>query len=456
MSLYRSGIIAVLLCLPAAAQVDRAPIFTTLANFDGTNGADPGYVSLVQGTDGSFYGTTQYGGTYGNGTIFKIATSGIFSTLYSFNSTDGNLPIAGLVEAADAVFYGTTYQGGAHNYGTIFKVTSGGSLTALYSFTLSDGANPMGALVQDSGGKLYGTTVGGGDFGYGTVFNITPSGTLTTLYSFNGVDGAYPFSSLVPSASGVFYGTTYGTVHAGGTNYGTLFRITPDGSLTNLHSFNGLDGSSPVSGLVQAANGAFYGTTSEGGTYAPSGTIFRIAPNGTFATLYNFSAAGGNCPTAGLIQATDGNIYGTTVYGGANTGGTIFRMSPGGNLKLLYNFASDAYPWGGLLQGTDGKFYGVTQASGTSNYGIVYRLSVGLRPFIRMLPPSGRIGTKIRILGTDLTGATSVSFNGTPAAFTVISTAQIVATIPEGASSGTIQVVTPRGTLASNVPFQIL
>jgi uncharacterized repeat protein (TIGR03803 family) len=454
--MHRLCFFASLLFLPAAAQVDDAPVFTTLANFNGTNGADPGYVSLVQGADGDYYGTTQSGGTYGNGTIFRITPGGALSTLHSFNSADGSLPMAGLFQSPDAVFYGTTLQGGANNAGTIFEMTPAGSVTTLHSFGLTDGANPYDALVQDPEGTLYGTTLGGGTFGYGTVFKITPAGTLTTLYSFNGVDGASPFASLVPAASGALYGTTYGTSHDGGTDYGTVFRITPGGALTTLHSFSGSDGAAPVGGLVQGTNGAFYGTTSDGGAYAPSGTIFKISPNGPLTTLYSFSVAGGNYPTAGLIQATDGNFYGTTVWGGTNNSGTIFSITPGGALKLLYSFPQDAYPWGGLLQATDGNLYGTTQASGTYDVGTVYRFNVGLGPFIKTLPASGHYGVTVLILGTDLTGSTKVSFSGTPAAFTVVSPSQITAVVPAGATTGTVQVITPNGARSSNVVFRVL
>jgi uncharacterized repeat protein (TIGR03803 family) len=382
------------------------------------------------------YGTTGYGGTnpglYGNGggTVFKITPSGKLTTLYNFcaqgGCVDGEAPIAGLVQVADGAFYGTTSSGGAYGYGTVFRITPSGALTTLYSFCAqsgcTDGEDPMAGLVQATNGDLYGTTWLGGagganctqtpGAGCGTIFKITPSGKLTTLYDFCSQSGC-------------------------------------------------ADGQGPYAGLIQATNGDLYGTTWGGGAYG-YGTIFNIAASGKLTTLYSFSGSDGEGPEAGLIQATDGNLYGTT-YGGANGNpmGTVFKITPSGALTTLYSFCAQSgctdgeVPVAGLGQDTNGTFYGATWGGGAYGYGTVFSLSVGLGQFVKTLPTSARVGSAVRILGTNLTGATSVTFNGTAAAFTVVSRYLITATVPTGATTGKVEVVTPSGTLSSNVPFRV-
>jgi uncharacterized repeat protein (TIGR03803 family) len=236
--------------------------------------------------------------------------------------------------------------------------------------------------------------------------------------------------------------------------------MTPGGMLTTLHSFDLTDGEYPYAGLVQATDGNFYGTTygtfSEGDNY---GTVFEINSSGTLNTLHNFcsqtNCADGASPMAGLVQATDGNFYGTTEDGGDE--GTAFEITPGGVLTALHDFFGPGgeFPIGGVVQGTNGIFYGTTPLGGT-DYGTVYSLSVGLGQFVETNPTSGKVGAAVRILGSFLTGATSVTFDGTSATFTVNSKSEITTTVPAGATTGTVQVVTPRlGALSSNVPFTV-
>ena len=307
------------------------------------------------------------------------------------------------------------------------------------------------------------------------VFKITPSGTLTTLYSFCSqsgcTDGSIPLAGLVQATDGDFYGTTDG---GAGTcpppGCGTVFKITPSGTLTTLHSFNGTDGYAPDAGLVQATDGDFYGTTEYGGTNGEyGGTVFKITPGGTLTTLYRFCSqthcADGGDPSGGLVQAADGDLYGTTKYsggGGGNFRGTIFKMTPSGTLTTLYSFCSQTNcadgtaPQAGLVQDTNGDLYGTTSSGGENNDGTVFRLSVGLGPFVKPRPPFGKVGAAVKILGTNLTGAASVSFDGTAAVFTVVSGSEITTTVPAGASSGKVQVITPSGTLSSNASFRVV
>ena len=464
----------VLLCAATAIGLP-AQTFTTLYSFDTTHGANP-EAGLVQARDGDFYGTTYNGGAHGAGALFRITPSGTLTTLYSFcaqtNCNDGKNPAAGIVEVSNGDFYGTTRGGGANgSYGTVFQITPSGSLTTLYSFCAqsgcTDGAYPYAGLVQGTDGNFYGTTEGGGVHGYsGTVFQITPSGTLTTLYSFcarpNCLDGELPTGGLVQAADGNFYGTTR---HGGASgNSGTVFQITPSGTLTTLCSFCAVinctagAGANPYAGLAEAASGEFYGTTAGGGVESDYGTVFQVTPSGTLTTLLSFDGTDGAYPFAGLAGATDGNFYGTTQFGGSNAEGTVFQITPGGTLTTLHSFdgTDGEAPYAVLVQATSGDFYGTTEYGGANNAGVVFSMSAGLGPFIETTPTAGQTGAAIEILGTGLTGATSVVFNGTSAVFKVAASSLIKTTVPAGATSGTVQVVTPGATLSSNQPFQVL
>ena len=476
-----------LICGATAIASPAQPTFTTLASFDWSNGASPALMSLVQGLDGDFYGTTYWGGAYGYGTIFKIARSGELTTLYNFcaqsNCPDGAGPVAGLVLGTDGNFYGTASAGGARNFGTVFKISPSGTLTTLYCFcthfACDDGGLPEGGLIQARDGNLYGTTLGGGAGGDGTVFRITPSGTLTTLHSFcartNCTDGSEPQAGLVQASDGNFYGTTsYGGAH----DSGTVFKIAPGGTLTTLYAFCAQakcsDGAYSEAGLVQATSGNFYGTTAGGGT-SGYGTVFKITPSGTLTTLHSFCAqtncTDGAYPRAELVQATDGNFYGTTYSGGSSGNcnappgcGTVFRITPLGRLSTLNSFdgTDGSYLPGGLIQATDGKLYGTTYSGGTSGNcnappgcGTAFRVTVGLGPFVEALPYSGKVGATIDFLGEGLAATTGVSFNGTAASFTVKSETYLTATVPSGAATGYVTVVTPGGLLKSNKKFRV-
>ncbi|HTR44020.1 MAG TPA: choice-of-anchor tandem repeat GloVer-containing protein [Pseudomonadales bacterium] len=358
---------------------DAQPTFIPLYSFTGGNdGANP-VANLMQANDGNLYGTTYEGGTNGYGTIFRISTSGALTPLYSFtNGNDGANPYAGLVQASDGALYGTTQYGGTNDYGAIFRTTTNGAFIPLYSFTGGhDGANPRGGLTLANDGNLYGTTENGGTNFDGTVFRITPSGALTSLYSFTGGhDGSYPVAGLVQASDGKLYGTTY----EGGTNgYGVVFRITTNGVLTPLYSFtDGHDGAYPVAGLVQASDGNLYGTAEEGGTNF-DGAIFQIKTNGVLTPLYSFTDGNdGAAPSAALVQANDGNLYGTAYEGGANDYGSVFRVTTNGVLTPLYSFTNGrdgADPLAGLTLAGNGNLYGTAPGGGTNHVGTVFELS---------------------------------------------------------------------------------
>ena len=382
-------------------------LYSFTANF--AQGCLP-FGGLVQANNGSFYGTASADGSQGVGTVFRMDTNGVVKLVYSFpNGTGGNyppygcFPVAALVQGTNGLLYGTASYGGSTGDGAVFRMTTNGVLSAAWSLnSTNSGSAPYGGLVQGRDGNFYGTTfLGGGDDGsgplsYGTVFKATATGSLTAIHSFNYEDGANPSSTLVQGGDGNFYGTA----QTGGTNggWGSIFKITPAGILTSLFSFANTNGAVPFAGLVQDSDGAFYGTTTVGGRSAsasaapkpPSnpgrpftadgaGTVFKLAADGTFTSLYSFTGGsdGGNC-YGGLLLASDGNLYGTTENGGVYGLGTVFRISPDGTLATLVNFDGyqGANPECTLIQGTDGRLYGTTQNGGANGWGAIFQLSI--------------------------------------------------------------------------------
>ncbi len=294
------------------------------------------YGGLVQARNGNLYGTTYNGGAYGVGTIFELSFSGALRTLASLdNSPQGAQPYATLIQATNGSLYGTTTQGGAGNAGTVFEITSFGQVVGIdtFCYNCSVGAQPIGGLVQASNGNLYGTTFTAGSGQCGTIFEVTPNGFLTLLHGFAPSDGCKPRAAMTEGADG----SLYGTASFGGANgVGSVFKISQQGIFTLLYSFcsqsNCSDGGYPFGSLVLASDGNLYGTTQSYGAFN-RGTIFKITSGGQLTTLYSFCAQtgcpDGAYPSTGLVQASDGNFYGTTYEGGASNYGTIFRFSGG-------------------------------------------------------------------------------------------------------------------------------
>jgi len=338
-------------------------------------------------------------------TINILHSFGISSSMYG--SYDGSNPVQPPIEGTDGNFYGTTYGGGTNNDGTVYEMTPEGTLTTLYSFQGYDGYGPRGLLFETNG-VFYGTTQGGGANATvsdptccGSVFTITPQGVLTTVYSFSGPDGSTSDSGLVPSGDGNFYGTTYGggatITPYNGTNTdsygdivqnppGTVYKITPEGTLTTLHSFSGPDGANPGKEAVVGTNGNLYGTTLFGGAF-DHGTVYTISSAGTFTLLYSFTDGDdGAHPKAQLTQGPDGDFYGTTLDGGGQAGakqcsqygcGTVFKISPQGTLTTLHDFSGDQEPAhpGSLTPGPDGNFYGTSYTGGTNAQGTAFMIT---------------------------------------------------------------------------------
>ena len=457
----------------ATAVVSIAQTYTNLADFDGTNGNGPNG-TLVQGVDGNFYGTTLVGGSAKSGTVFRVTPNGEITNLHTFclktGCPDGARPIPGLTLATNGKFYGTTYDSG----GTVFEITPNGALTTIHQFcslpNCADGGAPQGSMIQGIDGNLYGTAYGSGAHSGGTVFKITPAGSFSVLYNFcsqtNCADGKFPMGALTLSPTGNIVGTT----SLGGANgLGTVFEVSLAGQLTTLYSFPKAQviGGNVANGIILGTDGSYYGTTFAGGKN-DQGTIFRLSQSGQvrgYSLCSQPNCADGLQPLSALAEGTDGNYYGTTT-GGGFTSGNIFQITPTGTFTSLYTCNAPGCPDGenwtaGLVQGTDGNFYGVASEGGNQSAclggcGTFFSLSMGLGPFVEALPAAGKTGSTIGILGNNLASTTSVTFNGTPATFTVVSDTFLKATVPSSATSGTIQVTTSSGTLNSNIIFRVV
>ncbi len=339
---------------------------TTLYTFCPIAGCADGQAprGIILASDGNFYGTTEVGGKFSEGTIFSISPSGTFKLLHTFcsqsNCADGELPQAPPVQGIDGNFYGTAYAGGTHNGGVIYQITAAGTFKVLYNFctyqtSCPTGADPMGALVQDSKGNFFGTTAFGGNT----------------------------------------------------RNDGVVFEFTSQNQYKVLHSFQGYDGNVPQSQLALASNGALYGVTQGGGGPA-LGNIYKVTSAGVFKSFYVFRGNEGYDPVYSLFQSTNGLLYGTTNYG----------PTP-------------------------------------CCYGTIFSVSDGMGPLVETVPTAGKVGKHVIILGNGLTGTSSVKFNGKAATFTVVSDTEITATVPSGATTGTVSVVSPTGTLKSNPQFVV-
>jgi len=283
------------------------------------------------------------------GTIYKMSTNGTLTVLRHFDYYNtGGYPDGSLIQATDGNFYGMASSGGSNLEGTIFKMTPSGTITVLKVLDKDvTGGLTYGHLTEGKDGNFYGMTNWGGTGGYGTIFKITPTGVFTVLKHLTSATGGYSYSSLTLGADGNFYGTT----EDGGANYsGSIFKITPTGVFTVLKYFDYMNsGASPWGGLVRAADGNFYGMTTWGGQNF-SGTIYKITPTGTFTVLKQLSATTGGRPYGDLVQGSDGALYGMTSEGGTYDNGTLFRITTTGVFTVLRHFNYDTD--GGVPDGT--------------------------------------------------------------------------------------------------------
>jgi len=363
-------------------KIDHSGHYTVLYSFTGAaDGSSPNGVILDSA--GNLYGTTSLGGASGAGVVFKIDTSGNESVLYSFTGgADGAYPNI-VIRDSKGDLYGTTSGGGASEAGVVFKVDRSGHETVLYSFTgEADGSEPFGDVALDSAGNFYGTTDIGGTSDSGVVFKVDTSGHETVLYTFTGgADGAYP-NGVMRDLQGKLFGTT--TNGGGASGAGVVFKVDTSGLETVLYSFKGgNDGGYSDAGVTRDSKGNLFGTTNGGGA-AGRGVVFKIDRSGHEMVLHSFERGlGGNLPdTAGVIVDSEGNLYGTSAFGGAGGAGVVYKLDMSGNETVLYGFpgaADGQFPfYSGVIFASDGDpdghLYGTTELGGSGGVGVVYRL----------------------------------------------------------------------------------
>jgi uncharacterized repeat protein (TIGR03803 family) len=467
--IVKLGLVLALVGVIAAAPLTSAQAtgFKVLHSFSGTDGGSPN--ALIQTPDGLFYGTAATGGdinscpSEGCGTVFKSNSTGKVTVLHTFHGSDGSLP-TGLMKGSDGNFYGTTNTGGqlsGGGAGTFFRMDPAGNLTVLYAFVggfaCCDGAQPMAHPVQASDGNLYGTTFTGGAFrdidhqgGFGTVYQFNPTtGIMTILHSFNLADGngIFPNGPLVQGTDGFLYGTT----QQGGA---TAFRIDTAGNFSLVAK---LLGTQPLSGLIQAKDGFFYGTD-EG--ISGSGTVYRVAPTGTFTSVNLFDGADGYRPNFRLLQAPDGFFYGSTPQGGLLDfqGGDIFRLNSTRTLVVLHSFkttGTEGYrPNSEFIQGLDGMLYGVNGTGGASAHGTLFRINPHAQG------PVASITAQPKIIKSGQSGVGTVTlFSPAPAGGTIVTLGalqgQIIipatVTVPAGSKTVTFTINTQKISATTSV-----
>ena len=361
-----------------------AQTFTDLYNFcpvlPCADGSQP-FAGLVMDTMGNLYGTAPYGGSSAYGVVFKVDSSGAESVLYSFTgSADGGRPFAALLRDKHGTLYGTSVDGGAFSNGVVFQIDSAGKETVLHSFKgkTTEGCYPYQGLVEDRAGNFYGTTFACGASNQGTVFKLSPKGKATVLHSFEGgsKDGGYPFyGGLLMDAAGNLYGVT---LRGGPTNQGVLYKLTRKRALTVLHGFAGgtKDGCYPQGIPVMDRSGNLYGTTEACGA-SGLGIVWKVSQNGAETILHHFGggSADGATPTSGVVLDANGDLYGDTTTGGSQLDtGTVYELSNSGTLTLLHSFeyTEGAFPYGGLLRDAKGGLYGTAYFGGTYSWGTAW------------------------------------------------------------------------------------
>ncbi len=459
----------VVLTVAVAAPAQTYTVLDNLGTYSGDTIEPTWSGQFAQARDGNLYSTSQAGGANGLGTVFQLTPTGTETVLHSFASSEGR-PYGGLTLSNDGNLYGITVGGGSAGWGSVYKISTGGTFTVVHSFNGTTEGTPWygnAAPIQAANGSYYGTASDGNGAVFGTVYKMTAAGVMTVLYTFNGTN-RYPYA-IVQGADGSFYGTAgYGTT---GSN-GIVFKITAAGKFTVLHNFAGYpnDGAVPAGSIMQASDGNFYGTTERGGANN-YGTIYKMTPKGVVTILhsFNFDTLGFE-PFAGLIQATDGKFYGAATGGGTAGGGILFQATSAGSYSVLFGLTGTigAYPGHSpqlpLFQHTNGTLYGDTVYGGSGtvqcgtalNCGVLYSLNMGLNPFVALMTTSGKSGQVIEILGNGLTGTTSVLFGSGSASFKVVSDTYMTATVPATGTSGPVTVNAPSGIRVSSKNFKVL
>jgi uncharacterized repeat protein (TIGR03803 family) len=465
MAAFAAAIVA--LTLAGAAIPGQAQTPTTLYDFPGGAGiSNPQAWATAQGRDGNLYSTCA------SGALFQATPSGTVNIVANI----GAGVISGATLGTDGSFYGTNQNGGTGGpggncgfvgagCGQVYKVTPAGVQTILHSFTnAGDGSDPYSAPIEAANGVFYGTTSTQIFGGNSTAYTITPSGAFTTIHTFTGADGQNVTASLVQGTDGDFYGDT---VAGGSSSDGVIFKMTPSGSVTVLHNFAGTDGSQAYYSLIQANDGNFYGTTYRGGSIG-NGVVFKITPGGDYSVVHNLNLSNGDGdgPSSSLIQGSNGLLYGVT--GSVNSGnyGTIYSVDiTTGIFTTLYSFTDTTdgdNPQSPLRQHTNGLLYGSTYSAGDFSVcagrgcGVFFSLDVGAPAFAGLVSTSGKEGAKIGILGQGFGSSSVVKFDGvTATSFTRQGTTYLGATVPAGALTGKVTVTTGATTLSSYIEFRV-
>ena len=426
---------------------------------------------LSQGQDGDLYSTIQTNGTTTYGTVYKMTTGGAYSAIYTFCTEaapctlTGGYPTGGVTLGLDGNLWGTTSGGGKDGAGTVFKITPAGALTKVYDFTNGkDDSAPTYPPLQGQDGNMYGVSEEQYNTQYGSFFKLTTKGAISP-HAFNYTDGVSP-NLPAQGTDGNFYGTAQGGGDAT-CRCGVVYKATAGGTITVLHKFTGYvsstvyDGNRPIGILVQDSDGNFYGTTYQGGKFN-EGTVFKITPAGTYTLLYNFGSVTGDglFPIAALTVGTDGNLYGAASKGGKAGYGALYEITTAGKEKLLYSFCvvacTDGFvPTTPMVLHTDGVFYGNT-AGNSLGGSVFYSLKTGLKPFVKLVTWSAKVGATVEILGQGFTSATGVTFDGVAAKFNNISDTYMTAVVPAGAKTGVVTVKTFTSTMTGDRAFLVV
>ncbi len=407
--------------------------------------------AIAQGFDANLY-STMPSSFPGQGTTVVSPVTGPVAETHYFQGTDGSEPMSGLTLGMDGNFYGTTYIHTTNGYGEVFQVTPAGTVTVLYNFTgTTDGAGPWAPPIMASDGNLYGVTQGTTPVAYKIAM---PAATFSVLANLP----ANSTAPLIVGSDGNFYGTT---VKGGTSNQGTVFQLTKKGVLKILYSFGngGSDGLNPGGAVLQGADGKLYGMTYWGGSQG-LGTIYSMTTSGgSYKVLHNFTGAtDGENPPANLVQGSDNFLYGATNYGGGLGFGVFFKMNTTGtSFTVLHNFdgkPSGGYPGSNILLHTNGTIYGWATTGPAE--GCLYSMNVGLKPFASLVViNSGKVGTKVGIIGQGFSSATGVKFGTKAGTFTVSSDTYMVATVPSGATTGKVTVLESSGNLVTPQTFKV-
>jgi uncharacterized repeat protein (TIGR03803 family) len=438
--------------IPAQAQI---PTPTVLYEFQGAPTDAPSPVgAIAQGRDGNLYGTGTARGANGTGGVWRITPSGTENVLVFFPSTYINCK--GLTLGMDGNFYGICTNGGTHNEGLIYTVTPAGVLTDLHDFDFSaQDCCPLAPPVLGTDGNFYGST-GDPNAGADNIYRITPAGVYKNLLTLS---GGYSIPSAVHFASD---GNLYGTVATapGFGNRGGVFQVTKSGGIKLVYGFVDSSGSFPNSGVIQGTDGKLYGTTSFGATNG-NGAIYKVTRGGSFTELHSTDNATGPANYNDLLQATDGNFYGAAEGGGSGNQGGLYELTSSGvfsSFLFTNQTATGSQPFAPLMQHTNGTVYGTTSSGGRGGGGDFFSLNIGASPFISLVTPvpAGKEGTKVGILGQGFSTISVVKFGGVQAT-TVTRTGKtfLLATVPVGALTGKVTVTTSSTTLSTTSTYKV-